>query len=119
MGKAILRGLLCGICAAVYIFIVLVSVYFNLIPEQYARVTELIMPIGCAVIVPVFLEKSRISRFFMSALFFAAAAFPVPERVKKRSADDLVRRVFGGRSGPFDRVYNKCGLLRPHQKNDR
>ncbi len=72
MGKAILRGLLCGICAAVYIFIVLVSVYFNLIPEQYALITELIMPIGCAVIVPVFLEKSRISRFFMSALFFAA-----------------------------------------------
>ncbi len=72
MGKAILRGLLCGICAAVYIFIALISVYFNIIPEDCAEIVELIVPIGCAVIVPVFLEKSRISRFFVSALFFAA-----------------------------------------------
>lgn len=96
MGKAILRGLLCGLCTAVYIYIALISVYFNFIPEENAQIIELIIPAGCAVIVPVFLEKSKISRLFMSALFFAAAAAAGAFLELKYNLTGMMFRVFYG-----------------------
>ncbi len=96
MGKAVLRGLLCGICTVIYIFAILISVYFNLIPERYTEITELVMPIGCVIILPVFLEKSRISRFLMSALFFAAALSAGVWLGLKYNIPGLLFRVFYG-----------------------
>lgn len=68
MGKAILKGALCAVFTAVYIYILLVFTYFNITLYRMELVTELVFPLGCGVITAVFTEKKRLSKFFVSLL---------------------------------------------------
>ena len=96
MGKAILRGLLCGIFTAVYIFLILISMYFNLIPDELETTIGFAMPAGCALIIALCLEKSRISRFIVSAIVFAAAMAALAYGELTYNLTGMVYRVFYG-----------------------
>ncbi len=74
MGKAILRGALCAVFTAVYIYILLVFTYFNITLYGMGLATALVFPLGCGVIAAVFAAKERLSKFFVSLLSCAAVS---------------------------------------------
>ncbi len=73
MFKAALRGVLCGIFTAVYLCFILMLTYFNLSGGVTSLICEFVLPIGFVVIIICCLHKERISKFLVSAIFFAAA----------------------------------------------
>ena len=74
MGKSALRGLLGSISAVIFLYALLISTYFNYNSSKLLFVSEFIFPLGCSVIAALFIDKERMSKFFISAAVYVIAS---------------------------------------------
>lgn len=70
MVRAVLRGVFGGILTAVYLYILLIFTYFNYNSRLVSMFTVFVLPLGCTVAAATFAEKERMSKFFVSAIFY-------------------------------------------------
>lgn len=70
MAKSTLRGSLTAIFVAITIHILLIFSYFNYISSKLEFAQKFVFPFACLIIVVIFIDKTRLSRFFMSAIMF-------------------------------------------------
>lgn len=72
MGRAALRGLCGGAHAAVYLFILLVFKCLNFNSETLMPIFQLVPPFGGTIIAVCFIDKERVSKWWVSAAVYAA-----------------------------------------------
>lgn len=96
MYRAVLRGLCGGALAAVYLLILLVFKYLNFNPEKLKPIFELVPPLGGIIIAVCFIEKERISKWWISAAVYAAVFAGLITIAVRLNLIGEVHRIFYG-----------------------
>lgn len=104
MGKSALRGLLGSISAVIFLYALLISTYFNYNSSKLIFVSEFIFPLGCSVIAALFIDKGRMSKFFISAAVYVIASLGLVIGLEKYGLLKYIYRIFYGIStdSPYD-----------------
>ena len=104
MGKSALRGLLGSISVVVFLYALLISTYFNYNSSKLIFVSEFIFPLGCSVIAALFIDKERMSKFFISAAVYVIASLGLVIGLEKYGLLKYIYRIFYGIStdSPYD-----------------
>lgn len=105
MGKSALRGLLGGISVVLFLYALLISTYFNYNSSKLIFVSEYIFPLGCTVVAALFIDKERVSKFFVSMAVYIIVSLGLVIGLEKYGFLKYIFRIFYGM--PTDSPYDE------------